>query len=147
MSLTRRSFLQRLAVAAAALTIKVPAFDPKREPYVKVGDVVNWIGKCPDSISFIGGKSVVAVGEWDGVGYPVTVRGHGYGSGAELETYCDVDLSNMNRDVPPRFWHSLENQAKYPNVHTYIRVRRYGERIDEAIRNLGFAGIDSSEWV
>lgn len=143
--LTRRAFLQRIGIAAAALAIKIPAFQ-RREPYVRKGDVVSWIGHCPSPDSFIGGKSVVAVGKWDGVGYPVTVRNQIVGPGAAVETYYDVDLCNFNREVPDRFWWDEENVRRYPNVHTYVRTNRYGERIDEAIKHLNFASIDAADW-
>jgi len=141
--LTRRSFLKRLGVFAAALAIPIPALQARRAPYVKVGDVVSWIGHCPSPQSFIGGKRVTSIGAWDGVCYPVVVHSGVYGGwGDPYETYCDVDLSDFNRDLPPRFWCIPGHTEKYPNVHTYVRVQRYGESIEEAITNLNFSGTD-----
>jgi len=68
------------------------------------------------------------------------------GVGDPYETYCDVDLSEFNRDVPSGFWGIDGNQEKYPNVHTYVRMQRYGESIEEAITQLNFAGTRAVDW-
>ncbi len=132
--LTRRSFLKLIGIAAAASAV-VPALQLGRNPYVVAGEVVDYIGHCPGG--FIGGCAVVEVHPWDGVGYPVDVRPNCYGVHAKLERYYDADLANMQREVPYKFWQDPSNK-KYPNVHTYIRVQRFGESMAEAINHLNF---------
>lgn len=131
--LTRRSFLKLIGVAAAAGVV-VPALQSGRDPYVMKGELVDYIGTHRPG-GFIGACSVVEVHPWDGVGYPVDVRPNTFGRGDERERYYDADLANMLREVPAKFWHNPANQ-KYPNVHTYIRVQRFGETIEQAVRHL-----------
>lgn len=136
MTWTRRQFLKALAGAAAALGVPW-YFHRIREPYVAKGEVVDYIGRTPGG--FIGGVLVAAVGEWDGVGYPIIVRAGQWP--ARTERYYDHDLAAFRREVPERFWHLPGHREVYPNVHTYVRVQRFGETREEAIRHLNFAGI------
>lgn len=135
--ITRRSFLKLLGIAAAAGAV-VPALQLGRQPYVLPGQVATYIGHHPGG--FIGGMSVYEVLPWDGVGYPVLLWNNSYGKHRALERYYDADLADMNRELPERFWHSAENR-KYPNVHTYIRVQRFGESMEQAMRHLNFVGV------
>jgi hypothetical protein len=137
--ITRRSFLKLLGLAAAAGAV-IPALDMRRLPYVNAGEVVSWIGHCPHPDAFIGGKVVREVLPWDGVGYPVLVCNGAYGQHRALERYYDVDLAAFNREVPRNFWHKPENR-RFPNVHTWLRMQRYGESIEVAVQNLNFVGI------
>lgn len=137
MKITRRSFLKSLIALAFAEGIKIPAFAIGRQPYVNVGEVVNHIGPAPGG--FIGGQIVKSVGSWDGVGYPVTVFDNGYPP--REEHYYDVDLSCFRRELPDKFWWNPENE-KYPNVHTWIRMQRFGETLREAIVKLNYASTD-----
>ncbi|MFI8748864.1 hypothetical protein ACIGG6_02495 [Vreelandella lionensis] len=138
--LSRRRFLQLLG-ALFASGVRVPALAMGREPYVQLGDVVSYIGpRGEGSNSFMGGQSVRAVHPWDGTGYPVDVDNNCFGSHRALERYYDFELSDFCRDVPAKFWHSEENRRLYNNVHTYVRAKRFGESIDEAVKALNFAG-------
>ena len=137
MKITRREFLKGLAALAVTAGINVPAFASGRKPYVLVGEVVSHIGTRPGG--FIGGQVVTAVGEWDGIGYPVALATNSYPAGEE--TYYDVDLACFLRELPEKFWHNQEHK-KYPNVHTWLRVQRYGETLREAILKLNFASTD-----
>lgn len=119
MNLTRRSFFKLMAGAAVAAAIPV-AFK-RRDPYVRVGEVVDYIG--PRGKGFIGGQVVSSVGEWDGTAYPVKCWNNCYGRYRVEELYRDVDLSCFNREVPRDFWptHSMK---KWVNVHSWVRSER-----------------------
>lgn len=142
MKISRREFLKGLAALAVTSGISIPAFSPTRLPYVEVGQVVDHIGRSPGG--FIGGQVVESVGEWDGAGYLVKVWNNAYGKHRALETYYDTDLSTLREEVPKNFWHNQENQ-KYPNLHTYVRMKRYGETMSEAIKAMNLAS--SKEWL
>jgi len=135
--LSRRSFLKiaGISLAAIGLPVKVKANDIVREPYVKKGEVVSWIGMCPGG--FTGGQIVEEVRPWDGTGYPVITRNNSYGPRAATEPYYDQDLCNFNRETPMRFWANPKNK-KYPNLHTYVRCKRFGETIEQAKQHLNF---------
>jgi len=42
--------------------------------------------------------------------------------------------------VPVGFWASGENRRLYNNVHTYVRTKRFGESINEAVKALNLSG-------
>lgn len=135
MILTRRSFL-KIAGTAAASGLIVPAFTLPRDPYVRVGQPVDYIG--PAGTGFIGGTTVHAIGEWDSIGYPVTVYDQGFPRRPSPQRLYDFNLCLFRKDVPPDFWHSPSNRAKYPNLHTYVREQRFGETVAQAIKALDF---------
>lgn len=139
--LTRRRFLQLLG-AAFASGVSVPALSVGREPYVQVSDIVSYVGPHgADSNAFIGGQLVRAVHAWDGTGYPVDVDNNCFGPHRVLERYYDFELSDLSREVPANFWHSEENRRLYNNVHTYVRTKRFGESIEEAVTALNMYGV------
>lgn len=141
--LSRRRFLQLLG-AAFASGVSVPALSMGREPYVQVGDCVDYIGPSgKGSRSFIGGKAVRAVHPWDGTGFPVDLQNGFFGRHGALERFYDFELCNFSKEVPPRFWHSEENSRLYNNVHTYVRTKRFGESIEEAVKALNLYGVRS----
>jgi hypothetical protein len=137
MLVSRRGFLKLISATIASGAI-VPDFVKNRPPYVSEGEVVNYVGPRPGG--FIGGQVVNKVEVWDGIGYPVQCWNNTCGSGRAIERYYDFDLANFIRDIPHRFWANPEN-AKYPNVHTWIRVQRFGETIAEAMRHLNYVGV------
>lgn len=141
--MTRRQFLKGLAATLAAAAIPIPAFLSTRKPYVQVGECVSYVGQCPGG--FIGSCVVKEVGEWDGAGYLVTLYDQGYGTPRGTLQYHDTDLANFLNEVPARFWHSAENRRRYPNVHTYVRMKRYGETTEQAIRAMNM--YSTEEWV
>ncbi|HCL24235.1 MAG TPA: hypothetical protein DHW46_11690 [Halomonas sp.] len=139
--LTRRRFLQLLG-AAFASGVSVPALSMGREPYVQLGDIVSYIGAQGDSgVRFTGAKAVRAVHPWDGTGYPVDVDNGLFGKGRALERFYDFELSDLGREVPAKFWHSEENRRLYNNVHTYVRTKRFGESIEQAVKALNLYGV------
>lgn len=135
MILNRRSFL-KLAGAATASGLIIPAWVPPREPYVRVGQVVDYIGPHPGG--FIGGEIVRAVGEWDRIGYPVTLMLNTYPRQPRPERIYDFDLCVFREEVPDDFWRHEVNQRLYNNIHTYVRTKRFGESISEAVAKLNF---------
>ncbi len=134
-AITRRSFL-KLAGAAAAAGILVPAWTPPRKPYVANGQAVDYIGRAGGG--FIGGTLVHSVGEWDQIGYPVIVLDQGFPSRPTSRPIYDLDLCLLRDEVPADFWHHQGNRDLYPNVHTYVRVKRFGQTIAQAIESLNF---------
>jgi hypothetical protein len=137
MNLTRRAFLGFIGAAIAAGAV-VPAMVDLRKPYVSVGECASWVGHCPSPLAFTGAKLVRSVGEWDGIGYPVRLEDDPFGCAVTL---YDFDLSDFRREIPARFWHDPANRARYPNVHTWLRVQRFGETVAEAMRHLNFVGL------
>ena len=137
MNITRRGFLKLIGFAIASGAV-VPAFAKQREPYVIEGESVDWIGHSPGG--FIGGQLVAQVEQFDGVGYPVRCWTNSFGRHKRIERYYDFDLSNFRRDVPAGFW-SLPGSKKYPNVHTWVRVQRFGETVEEAMKQLNFVSL------
>ena len=141
--LSRRRFLQLLG-AAFASGVSVPALSVGREPYVQLGDIVSYIGPYgKGSNSFIGSKAVRAVHAWDGTGYPVDVDNNCFGAHNALERFYDFELSDLSTEVPAQLWHSEENRRLYNNVHTYVRTKRFGESIEEAVKALNLYGAHS----
>lgn len=143
---SRRAFL-KLAGAAVAAGIIVPAWTPPRVPYVKVDQYVDYIGRHPGG--FMGSARVLALGEWDRIGYPVTLEDPSYMYCAHRPALAvriyDFDLCILREEYPSDIWRHAENVRRYPNVHTYVRTRRFGESVAEAIRSLNFAHAD--EWL
>lgn len=135
--ITRRSLLKLMATTAAAGLV-VPALQSTRGPYVLPGEAASYIGHHPGG--FTGGQIVHQVLPWDGVGYPVQAWNNAFGAHRALETYYDLDLANLNREIPRNFWHD-HSPRDYPNVHTWLRMQRYGETRDQAVRALNFVGI------
>jgi hypothetical protein len=125
---SRRSFLKLLGLASASGVV-IPALTPPRDPYVKVGEVVSYIGlgKWPTVPRFIGGSLVLEVGRWDGTGYPCTLRSQEAGERIMPARFYDTDLAAFNREVPDRFWWNDANWQRYKNVHEFVRERRYGD--------------------
>ena len=133
MELSRRGFLKFIASLPA---LSVPfAFSAERECYVEHGAMVSYIGHCPGG--FIGSYLVKEILPFDGIGYPVKLYYRSLNYGDDLCFY-DFELSNFLKDVPKDFWHNPKNVNKYNNVHTYIRVKRYGETVEEAVKQLNF---------
>ncbi|WP_066918188.1 hypothetical protein [Methylobacterium sp. CCH5-D2] len=127
MIVSRRAFLGLLAAASAA-RIAIPAFTPPRQPYVRVGQTVSYVGLARHPAPrFVGALPVLAVGAWDTVGYPVTLDDTGFCRERRVVHFYDVDLSDLLTEVPRDFWHHEANWARYPNVHAYVREQRYGE--------------------
>lgn len=138
MNITRRGFLKLIAASVAA-GMHVPAFSKSRQPYIKLGEVADYIGPRPSG--FIGGRVVAEIESWDGVGYPVRLWTSGTGQHKTVDRFYDFDLANFVREIPRGFW-SMPGSDRYPNVHTWLRVQRFGESVSEAIEHLNFVSVD-----
>lgn len=140
MTLTRRDFLK--LIAASAVVSAAPAFCSTRSPYVTVkSNPVSYIGACTKGEhQFCGSKIVAKVHEWDGVGYPVDLKSGGYGVYNRLERYYDFELVDFQEELPDHFWWDEERNKKYLNVHTYIREKRFGETVFQAIEHMKYKG-------
>jgi len=113
--ITRRRFLI-LAASASAAGLVVPAFTPPRQPYVKVNTYVDYIGMNLHPLpEFMGSARVLETGYWPNP------------QPAMKDMFYDSDLSIMRDEYPAGIWHSQANCDRYPNVHAYIREKRYGE--------------------
>jgi hypothetical protein len=166
--ISRRLFLKFLAAAASSVALPSPTQSKEligvrgttlmdmdtgfyycpyvppliRSSYVKVGQMVSYIG--PAGNGFIGSCLVTKVGEFDGMtGYQIKVDSrHQFPglvrAGFNPVVYSDLELADFSREVPKGFWHDQANVEKYPNVHTYVRTKRYGETVAQAIDNLSF---------
>ena len=135
MDISRRLFL-KLVGGAAIAGVAAQAMTVNRSPYVIEGETVSFIGNAKSG--FIGGKGVHKILPHDGVGYPVQVWNGAYGKHRALETYYDFDLVNFSREVPSNFWHDPANCERYNNIHTFVRTKRFGETIQEAVYALNF---------
>jgi hypothetical protein len=138
MNLTRRSFLKLSAAAAAGIVI--PALTPPRAPYVSAGESVSYVGlnKHP-APTFTGSTLVRSVGEWDGVGYPCALQSQCVGRWHELMSgpFYDFDLVDFKREAREFSWADPANK-RYPNIHAYVRERRFGELPDVMWQRLGY---------
>lgn len=128
----RRSFLRGLLVGSVLVGAPrlLEASTLQREPYVLPGETVSDISlNLYPAPGFIGTCRVVSVGEWDGKAYPVTLDMGGYRAVRETQVFPDTSLCNFLRELPERFWHS-RTVGEWPNVHSWVRHRRYGESPD-----------------
>lgn len=97
MRVNRRLFLQ----ATAATVLPLPAISMGREPYVKTGESVSFVGaaKCPDPC-FIGSALVCYVGAWNGEGYPCILKDQSFRPLNTMSAvFLDQDLCNYNREL------------------------------------------------
>jgi hypothetical protein len=91
---------------------------------------------------------VLRVLPWDGIGYRCVLDGsNAVGVYSKQIEYYDHDLVNFNKEVPPKFWHNSKHRHLFPNLHTYIRMIRFGESISEAIQSLNLTSAKYSAEV
>lgn len=130
MKLTRRGFFKASAATAALSVAPIQAFASGREPYVKFGQDVSYVGLNlhPDPC-FTGSDIVTEVLPWNGECFPVLLREQRYrrDRGWSWALFPDFDLADLD-EVPADFWGDPVNDATWPNVHAYVRFRRFGER-------------------
>lgn len=137
MIVNRREFL-KLAVAASAAGVIVPAFAAPRHPYVNAGDSVSFCGlQCgPGAASFIGGTIVHEVHEWDGIGYPCTLYDQGFRNPPEMmpfriydtDLYAPVKRGELRGKMYDDFSEAYSARpGRYKNMASWIREQRLGE--------------------
>ncbi len=139
MELSRRRFIQ-IASASAAIGFISPALAAPRNPYVIVGEAVSFIGlaKHPEP-TFTGTNVVREVYDWDGVGYPCDVAYSFFGKSPSQRIY-DADLCDFRKELDTEvttFW-QRPGMRKYPNVHAYVREKRFGEPVSFMLERLGY---------
>lgn len=118
-----------------------------REPYVKVGDYVQWLGDprhwfwCDHS--FIKAKQVRVFDDQDFLVNLVRVT-----KDPDIDnTYWFLDRwLYTQRDISPQFWWNKDIEKLYPNVQTYLRTVRFGETGPEAIKVLNYTSINPDDW-
>ena len=127
MHITRRAFIAS-TVAAALLPLPSLAL-PSRSPFVEVGDDVSFLyfedwsrPMQPTTISAF----VEHVGEWDGRAYPIVLSRHYLGSGFEFWDAIDAEWSMFRKEIPDFHWRNVRCD-RYPNIHSFVREKRFGE--------------------
>jgi len=126
MQITRRVFTSSM-VAAALIALPSVAFS-FREPFVSVGDDVSFLNfedwsrpRQPSIVSAF----VEHIGEWDGQSYPI-ILSHLRGRGSEYWDAIDAEWCIFRREVPDFHWRDV-SAARYPNIHSFVREKRFGE--------------------
>lgn len=127
MIIERRQFLRGLV--SVPIAIGLPALAEsralQREPYVRVRQFVGNISlNLHPQPTFIGDAQVVDVGDWNGQFYPCLVDAGGW---CGPLPFPDHDLCILHEEYPPDFWRHAENRRKWPNVHAFVRFKRFGE--------------------
>jgi len=101
-----------------------------REPYVKAGQVVDWIGPPGTRRGFIGGRVVMFVGSLlQSEGYYVRLRRDSFSN--DLIDYWDTELSFFREEVPDGFWRMPISKG-FKNVHEYVRWKRREQAVKHA---------------
>lgn len=127
---SRRLFIQSVAALVASAAAP-PVLAAGRAPFVEVGEIVSSLvfHMWDKPAAPIGPLYVHEIGAWDGTGYPIVLMICGWRV-EEREFYdgwYDFEWSNLLRDVPQRFWAIPGHSERYPNVHAYVREKRFGE--------------------
>lgn len=121
MKLNRRQFI---ASAVAVATVPVPSLASIRKPFVREGMTVDFLyfedwsrPRQPYTIS----ASVERILSWNGSAYPIVLYlGRKYWDGIDAE-WC-----SFREEVPDFSWKNVSSDV-YPNIHAYVREKRFGE--------------------
>lgn len=126
---SRRLFIQSVAALVGSAVV-TPTLALGRKPFVIEGEMVDSLvwHMWDKPAAPLGSLSVAKILPWDGVGYPIILRKHGWRAedAEDFTGWYDFEWSNLRRDVPPNFWHT-HTTDQYPNVHAYVREQRFGE--------------------
>lgn len=131
MLISRRIFLRGLFSVPIAIGLPEVAEERvlQREPYVRVGQHVDSISlNIHPQPTFTGSARVAAIDEWNGEFYPCLVdMGLPEWWPEKFLPFPDHDLCILREEYPRDFWHHQNNWDRYPNVHSFVRFKRFGE--------------------
>lgn len=125
MKLNRRQFI---ASTVAASVVSAPTLAAVRKPFVQEGMSVSFLyfedwtrPMQPDGISAI----VERIGNWNGSAYPIVLSVYShperrYWDGIDSEWCC------FREEFPDFSWRTVSSDV-YPNIHSYVREKRFGE--------------------
>lgn len=125
MQLNRRKFI---IGSIAIATLPVPAIAvPARDPFVEVGDGVSFLYFEDWTRPFQpnGPLDVEAVGAWNGDHYPISLRRFDHGNVVYFDA-IDSEWVMFRKEVPEFSW-ADHSDGRYPNIHAYVREKRFGE--------------------
>lgn len=127
LKITRREFI---AGSAALAVLPSPSFAsamPPRAPFLRVGQICDFLyfedwsrPSQPETIS----SFVEHIGEWDGNAYPIVLATRHYG--VEYWDGIDSEWCLFREEVPDFSWGNFD-RSRYPNIHAYVREKRFGE--------------------
>ena len=125
MRLNRRQFI---ASAVAVSVIPTPTLAAVRKPFVRKGMSVSFLyfedwsrPHQPQTIS----ANVERIGDWNGSAYPIVLSEYShpartYWDGIDSEWCC------FREEFPDFSWKNVSSDV-YPNIHSYVREKRFGE--------------------
>lgn len=136
--LNRREFIATSAAVAAvgALNAPVIATAAPRAPFLRpsmpgddpVSSIVWHLWDHPMNPAPTGPLWVESVGEWDGIGYPVVLYGSSlpFTEKKRFFGFYDHEWAPLRAEAPD--WYYGHNfYPAFPNIHSYIREKRFGE--------------------
>lgn len=125
MKFTRRGFIASAFLPALAVPAMVAAH---RAAFVEVGDDVSFLyfedwtrPVYPCTISAF----VERVGEWNGSFYPIILSEYRH-SGRIYWDSSDAEWCMFRKEIPEFRW-NMAGACRYPNIHAYVREKRFGE--------------------
>lgn len=125
MKLNRRQFI---ASAVAVATVPVPSLAAIRMPFVREGMTVDFLHfedwsrpRQPSTIR----ATVERIFDWNGVAYPI-VLSHYIHPGREYWDGIDAEWCCFREEIPEFSWKNVSSDV-YPNIHAYVREKRFGE--------------------
>ncbi len=125
MKLNRRQFI---ASAVAVATVPVPSLASFRKPFVREGLLVDFLyfedwsrPHQPHTISV----TVERIFDWNGAAYPIVLSYYSH-PGREYWDGIDAEWCCFREEVPDFSWKNVSSHV-YPNIHAYVREKRFGE--------------------
>lgn len=131
MQISRRQLMVGAGAFSASGLLPLSAESAVREPFLKEGDLVHsivWhIWDHPLNPGPFGTTRVESVGAWDGIGYPIVLAGPPlpFLENVRVLGFYDHEWSSLREEVPD--WYDDPGHEPFPNIHSYVRWRRFGE--------------------